>query len=582
MLDTYSKTKEDIINNLIKLEKVATSEHTKIVTKSLQEKLGADIFSIVVIGQFKRGKTTFINAILGKDLLPTAIIPLTSIITILKYGEQLSITVFLKNETKKEIKLKDLFLYITEKHNPENEKKVDKVEITYPSQYLKNGVRIIDTPGIASVHSHNTKTTYEYLPHADVAIFLMSVDPPITEAELNFLDKIKKLVVQTFFIQNKIDTISEIDCKESLSFSKEIIEERAGFNNIKIYPLSAKNALEGKNTNNLEKIKKSGLMPFENALEEFLINQKGKALFNSVTQKINNLIEEEMLLIEIKKKSLNIPLEDLKIKMKKFKIFIKDIDQERIDSIRLLTEEIRVLQKETVEKNLEKLKKEKIIWLIAEVEKFAVKHRTNKNNNFIELVDEFIDIEIKNLFNSWRIEEERNLKIQLNEILKRFTNRMNKILDDIIHSTSKLFGVSYRQFRIRETLPAEIEFRFKIIDQSDVLGMTIDLVKRTLPKVLAHRLIIKKAKERIRILIDRHCGKTRYDFSKRLEKLVLDYSLTINEITESSLTDVLNALETSITLKDKTSTEIAIQEINLDSKTKILKEIEQSLQKITI
>jgi GTPase SAR1 family protein len=186
MLDTYSKIKEDLSNNLVKLENIAISEHVKTASKLLQIKLKNDIFSLVVVGQFKRGKTTFINALLGNDLLPTAIIPLTSIITIISYGNELKITAFFENETKKEIKLEDLLLYITEKHNPKNEKKVDHVEITYPFQYLKNGVQIIDTPGIASVHKHNTKTTYEYLPHADVAIFLLSVDPPLTQAELLF------------------------------------------------------------------------------------------------------------------------------------------------------------------------------------------------------------------------------------------------------------------------------------------------------------------------------------------------------------------------------------------------------------
>jgi len=101
MLDTYSKNKKEISDNLIKLESVAASKRVKVASQTLRVKLEADVFSLVVVGQFKRGKTTFINALLGKDLLPTAIIPLTSIITILSYGEKLKIIAFFENGSKK-------------------------------------------------------------------------------------------------------------------------------------------------------------------------------------------------------------------------------------------------------------------------------------------------------------------------------------------------------------------------------------------------------------------------------------------------------------------------------------------------
>lgn len=89
MLDTYSKSKKDIAEKLAELERISSTEHVKTMSKSIRTKLESDIFSLVVVGQLKRGKTTFINALLGKDLLPVAIIPLTFIITILNYGEKL-------------------------------------------------------------------------------------------------------------------------------------------------------------------------------------------------------------------------------------------------------------------------------------------------------------------------------------------------------------------------------------------------------------------------------------------------------------------------------------------------------------
>ena len=99
MLDAYLKIKTNIIESLAKLEDIAASERVKIAARLISEKLNADVFLLVVVGQFKRGKTTFINALLGENLLPTAIIPLTSIITILRYGDKLRIIAFFENGT---------------------------------------------------------------------------------------------------------------------------------------------------------------------------------------------------------------------------------------------------------------------------------------------------------------------------------------------------------------------------------------------------------------------------------------------------------------------------------------------------
>lgn len=579
MLDTYSKNKQDIVEKLAELEKISSTKHVKEMAKSIKKKLESDIFSLVVVGQFKRGKTTFINALLGKDLLPVAIVPLTSIITILNYGTELHIVVHFENGQNREISLDDLPLFVTEKYNSKNKKGVDRVEIAYPSTYLKNGVQIIDTPGVASVYKHNTETTYKYLPRADAAIFLVSVDPPLTQAELHFLRDLKNVVVRTFFIQNKIDTVNETDREESLQFSKNVIEKEAGFNNVEIYPLSAKYALEGKLENDSQKIKQSGLINFEHSLSRFFMQEKGKVLLDSTIRKMNNLVDEELLLAELEAKSIRFPLNELESKIEEFKAFIRDINQEKIDSTRLLTEEIKTLQTETLIEDLEKLKQEKTKWLVAAVKEFATEHKNDSNRQLAEGVDAFIDVQIRNIFNKWRVAEEKKLKNQLTTILGRFTDRMNSILDRIVQSASELFGLSRRQFRMQESLPSEIEFRFQTMDEAAMLSLTLDFVKKALPKALVHKIILKEAREKAKQMVDRHCGKTRYDFYRRTGKLVQDYRLNITNVVESTESDVLKVLEIGLASKKDTATNISVREETLYNKIKHLKEMKESLRK---
>ncbi len=582
MLDAYLKIKSDLIESLTRLENTASSGHVKAAAQLLCEKLKADVFLLVVAGQFKRGKTTFINALLGEDLLPTAIIPLTSIITILMYGDKLRIIAFFENGTEKEIAQDDLPLYITEKFNPKNKKGVSRVEITYPSQYLKNGVQIIDTPGIGSVFEHNTKTTYEYLPQADACIFLVAVDPPLTQVELAFLRDLKNLVPKTFFVQSKIDMVSIADREESLSFSRNIIEKEANYSNAEIFPLSGKEALEGELENDYQKVERSGLTNFERSLEKFLIDEKGDVLLESVAYKAMSLVSEEMLLAELEEKSLRLPLNELENRIATFKNFIQESGQEKIDSERLLTEEVKEIQRKILEEDLEKLKIEKTKRLLEKVEEFAHAHADESNAKFAELIGEFIDAQIKDIFGAWRALEEKILRKHLEEIFKRFLNRMNKILEQIIHSSVELFGISYRQIRMQETLPPEIEFRFETMNEPGALSITIDLARRTLPKMLAHKLILKEAGEKAEMLVDMHCGKARYDFSMRMEKLARNYRIDMTETIGLIQNDVLKALEAGIASKQNVFIKAESLEKRISDKIKILKESIEFLQKLLV
>ena len=178
VLDKYSYLKEELVKCT---DSISTIDSIPvIICEELIEKIENNVFNLVVLGQFKRGKTSLINALLGSEILPTAVVPLTSIATILKYGETFNIKVYFKDGRVIETEPASLTQYVTEKGNPRNEKDVQEVVITYPSSYLKDGVRLIDTPGVGSVYEHNTDVAYQYLPKSDAALFLFSVDQPVS------------------------------------------------------------------------------------------------------------------------------------------------------------------------------------------------------------------------------------------------------------------------------------------------------------------------------------------------------------------------------------------------------------------
>ena len=141
---------------------------------NVASKLRDNKFNLVVVGQFKRGKSTLVNALVGDDILPTAVVPLTSIVTVLRHGTEEKITVNFSDGTTEIIPREKLHEYVTEKLNPRNVKKVESVDISLPCRFLEGGVQLVDTPGVGSIYAHNTDAANHFLPESDATVFLMT------------------------------------------------------------------------------------------------------------------------------------------------------------------------------------------------------------------------------------------------------------------------------------------------------------------------------------------------------------------------------------------------------------------------
>ncbi|HTT13923.1 MAG TPA: dynamin family protein [Burkholderiaceae bacterium] len=132
--------------------------------RRLKARLAEGVFNLVVAGEFNRGKSSVINALLGAAVLPVGVVPLTSVVTVVRQGERPRATVCFAGGATREIGIESIAEFITEKGNPRNAKGVDQVVVAYPSAWLRDGVRLIDTPGIGSIHRHNTDAALRFLP----------------------------------------------------------------------------------------------------------------------------------------------------------------------------------------------------------------------------------------------------------------------------------------------------------------------------------------------------------------------------------------------------------------------------------
>src|SRR6266542_2841924 len=194
---------------------------------------------VAVVGEFKRGKSTLLNALIGVEVLPAGVLPLTAVPTVLERGEPVCRVTFTDGHTE-EHDLGAVAEFVTEEHNPGNRLGVQRVVVRLHAPLLDEGVRLVDTPGVGSVLEHNTRATDAYLPSLDAAILVTSADPPISRGERAFLGRVAEQAVRLFVVLNKADYLSGEELRRTVEFTGRVVGEVVPAWPGPVYPLSAR------------------------------------------------------------------------------------------------------------------------------------------------------------------------------------------------------------------------------------------------------------------------------------------------------------------------------------------------------
>jgi GTPase Era involved in 16S rRNA processing len=304
----------------------------------LEQRLDQERLQIAVLGQFKRGKSTFINALLGADLLPTGVIPLTAVATFIAWRHDPLVIVHFKGDRRNEEYTAStadairqvLFRFVAEEANPKNHLGVERVELFYPAGILANGTVLIDTPGIGSTLKHNTQAAMQVLSECDAAFFVLSADPPITEIELDYLLGLKARTPRVFFILNKADSLTPNEQGAAVEFLRKVLDEHALIDaSESILRISARRGLVAKREGNNESLETSGIPAVEDHLLNALAREKHRWLEDAVRNKAVDVLTQADAELQLRVRALNIPLEDLAAKSDEFREVLASIGEQR-------------------------------------------------------------------------------------------------------------------------------------------------------------------------------------------------------------------------------------------------------------
>lgn len=225
------------VEGLLSLSELCKTEEAR--ANEVKERLLSREITVSVIGQFKRGKSTLVNAMLGEKLLPVGIVPVTSAVTQIRYGEPAAEIRF-ENGAVIPAEISELPDYINEQKNRDNKLGVSSVEIYTPAELLKDGMILVDTPGVGSVHQHNSEAAYAFVKESDAVIFMLSVDSPINQIEIDFLRDAREFAGKFYFAVNKVDTVEPDELEIYLDYCRRLLCDLMDVEQVQIFAVSAK------------------------------------------------------------------------------------------------------------------------------------------------------------------------------------------------------------------------------------------------------------------------------------------------------------------------------------------------------
>jgi hypothetical protein len=558
---------------------------------AMREKLDADSFNLVVVGQFKRGKTCLINALLGAPILPVSVVPLTSVVTILVYGETLGAKVFLKNGKMVDIAVESIPDYVTETGNPKNEKEVLEVVVFHPSPYLKDGVRLVDTPGVGSVYVHNTDAAYRFLPKSDAALFLLSTDQPAGSAEIEFLRDVRQYASRIFFLLNKTDYLSREEVASALAFAGQTIEQIMG-PGIRIFPISAKLALQAKLDGSSETLLASGLPEFSEALGRFLVKEKGRVLLESVSNNLQRVFSRARLETELEQESLRTPVEQIREKIAAIERRKEELLEERRTFDALFSSEIQRLIG-GIDKQIDALKRRLVSEMKDEFDRFYESKKDLSLKELNDALEGFVLEKIQTEFTAWRDLEDDSLADSFDAVCARFADKVNSVTDSLLDFSSRLFSVPFEAVEAAPLWTSKSSFHYKL--RGDAVGLDIltESLTQVAPKYIsrkwkfrrvrdwafrtANRIILGNRKRHMLEMIEMQAGRLRADFIDRLNRNASRFRSAIIGNMDNVSGGIARAIENGMDLRLKGEQEAAAMKSRLVERLSALERIRGEL-----
>jgi predicted GTPase len=477
--------------------------------RSAAERIAEGRFYVACVGQFKRGKSTLLNALIGESILPSAVIPVTAVPTILRFGEHRQARVRLKSDEWTEIRISDLEEYAGEVGNPQNRKAVSALEVFVPSPLLRQGMCFVDTPGLGSVFSGNTAATHAFLPHIDAAIVVIGADPPIAGDELSLVESVAKEVPKILFVLNKADRVTEQERNAAVEFATRVLEERLHRPVPSIFEVSALQQLDGNGSaRDWPRLVKS--------LEQLVKGSGQQLVRDAASRSLRRLSDQLRRVVNEERDALTRPLEESEKRIAHLREVVLLAEQSLNDLGVLFSREQQRLSKTmggSRDRFLQSVRAAAHGELASALKSLPRCRSPRYRRSVMQAAQSVARLHTL----PWLEAEEKNTEDAYCQVAKRFTDLANDFLTSARTLGSAHMASLPKELEPEQDLRTRSEFRFheyiELAAPASPVRYVADLI---LGMVLAHGVIATDAHEVLDRLFETNSERVRNDLENRI------------------------------------------------------------------
>ncbi|MCC6217236.1 MAG: dynamin family protein [Polyangiaceae bacterium] len=275
-LADFAQRKREVVESLDAVVRLAREIGARALASRVEadvaRKLESERFHLVVVGEFNHGKSTLVNALLGRPALPVGVTPTTAAIHHVEWAAEPRARVVLASGEVREVPFSELGRWSAS--GGAEAEAVRHVEVGVPSELLRDRIVLVDTPGVNDLSSIRAEITYEYVPRSDAVLFVLDAGQPVKESERRFLEErlVARARDKVVFVVAKADIWSPAEREEALAWVRARLAELVA--EPQIHAVSAERALGGHEGS-------SGVPELRAALEAFLARERGAILLKN-------------------------------------------------------------------------------------------------------------------------------------------------------------------------------------------------------------------------------------------------------------------------------------------------------------
>ncbi len=526
------------VSRFIAMEQLAIESgalHLASEIRALAERIRDGLFYVACVGQFKRGKSTLLYALVGMRVLPTGVVPVTAVVTVIRYGERPAARVRFSGSKWLDIDPDSLAQFVTEEQNPENRKAVAAVELFLPSDLLAAGMCLVDTPGIGSVFIGNTEAVRAFVPHIDAALVVLGTDPPISADELTLITEIRKQCHEQLFVLNKADRFTDAELEAAEQFTRKVLKERAHLDGIQLFDVSATERLAGRGP-------ARGWTALNDALRD-LAGQQGTGLVRAAEIRgLGQLASRLRYHLDEQLGALLRPVEESEQRVEALRTFVREAEQALSDLGHLFSAEQERLGRIFEDQKDQFLKRAQPA-AHRELSEAIRADEARRGPELRKKAIELTDLISRRWLDQWLAEVKPKAEILYVEAMRRFADLANGFLERLAVSAGSVLDALPR------TVSPETGFTYRsrlyytsliTLTSQTPLGWWLDLIR---PRRQQLRVLDRQIGEYLETLIFANANRIVADFDDR----VLESRRIFQAHIQSAISEVAESAEVALT-----------------------------------